>query len=120
LEAKQDLRLLELTNPNLRQLDVPGRPISLLEAEVIHSQPSEYSNTRTWARYLFLMMPTLNGLAWRPRLGGQGTAYVLFGGRTASANLYIRSAAESIDSGVGFVKISNVAAAASIQIVNSI
>lgn len=86
LEVKRDLVLFELTNPHLRQLDVPGRPVSLLEAELIHSEPTQYPNTRTWARFLFQMLPALSGLAWRPRLGGQGMAYVFFGERALSGD----------------------------------
>ena len=119
LEARRDLVLFELTNPHLRQLDVPGRSVSLLEAELIHSEPTQYPNTRTWARYLFHMLPTLQGLAWRPRLGGQGTAYVFFGGRSTSADLHILSAAEPINSGPGLLKITAAAKAADIQFVTS-
>ena len=121
LEVKRNLTLLELTNPNLRQLDVPGRETSLLESELIHSQPADYPNTRTWGRYLFLMIPALAGLAFRPRLGGEGNAYVFFEGRCTSADFQILggAAAVPIDSGPGFVKIHDVATAASIRIVNS-
>jgi hypothetical protein len=118
LKLKRDLTLVELTNPNIRQLDVLGRSTSLVEAELIHSLPSDYPQTRAWARYLYLMIPALDGLAWRPRLGGNGLAYVFFGGRTASADLQVLSGAEPVDNGPGFDKIRAVASAASIQIIN--
>jgi len=119
LEIKRDLEVFELTNPNLRQLAVPGRPMSLAEAELIHSLNDQYPNTRTWARLLYLQVPALDGLGWRPRLGGQGTSYVFFGGRCHSADFGVLSGPTSIDSGPGFDKILEVAVRASIRVVKS-
>jgi hypothetical protein len=119
LELKRDLEVFELTNPNLRQLVVRGRPMSLVEAELIHSQNDQYPNTRTWARLLYLQVTTLHGLGWRPRLGGEGTSYVLFGSRCHSTDLGILSGPTSIESGHGFDRILEVAVRASIRIVNS-
>jgi hypothetical protein len=117
LELKRDLTIFELTNPNLRQLSVPGRSNSLEEAELIHTQNDQYPNTRTWAHFLFHKYATLAGLAWRPRLAGQGTSYVLFGGRCESVDLAVLSGPMRIDSGLGFDRIRDVATAASIRIV---
>ena len=119
LETKRDLEVFELTNPNLRQLAVPGRPMSLVEAELIHSQNDQYPNTRTWARLLYLQVPALDGLGWRPRLGGQGSSYVFFGGRCHATDFGLVSGPTAIESGLGFDKILEVADGASIRIVNS-
>ncbi len=63
LKVMRKLLVLELTNPHLRQLAVPGRATSIEEGELIHSSTSEYPNTRTWARFLHASAPTLDGLA---------------------------------------------------------
>ena len=75
--------VLELVNSQLRQFPVAGRAHSLLEAEIVHSDPQQYPMTRRWAQYFYNGIPTLQGLAWRPRLGGEGISYVLFGDRVA-------------------------------------
>jgi hypothetical protein len=105
LEIKPDLEMFELTNPNLRQLVVPGHPMSLAEAELIRSRSDQYPNTRTWARLLYSQVTTLHGLGWRPRLGGEGTSYALCGNRYQSTDLGILSGPTSIESGHGFDRI---------------
>src|SRR5580704_10279031 len=71
LHTLRDLRVVRLTNPQLRQLKVPGRTESLREDELIHSPASQYPVARTWAKLLHDHIPGLDGLAWRPRLAGQ-------------------------------------------------
>ena len=117
--TKEDILLFRLTNPELRQLEVPGRDESLNENEMIHSLPDEYPNTRTWAQHLFLSAKTLQGLAWRPRLGGQGSAFVLFGPRCDPAGLPVVAGPTRIDTGIGYDKIMDVAIAASIRVISS-
>jgi hypothetical protein len=120
LEVQRELLLFELINPNLRQLSVPGRASSLTESELIHSEADQYPNTRTWARLFYTQISGLNGLAWRPRLGGQGKAYVLFGAdRCQSSDLAIRSGPLPVDREPGLTKIRAVAKDASIEIVGS-
>lgn len=119
MELKKDVLLFELTNPNLRQLSIPGRSTSLEEGEVVHAQADQYPNTRTWARYLHAQIPTLQGLAWRPRLGGQGTAFIFFGDRCNSTDFEIRVGPLSAAKGPGLAKIKEVATAASIRIIAS-
>jgi len=76
------LFVLDLINSQLRQVALPRRKkCSLEESEIIHSPPSAYPITREWAKHFFLSLPRLQGLAWRPRLGGEGTSYVFFGER---------------------------------------
>lgn len=36
---------------------------------------------RSWAKLLYDHIPGLEGLAWRPRVAGQGEAYVFLGDR---------------------------------------
>jgi len=62
-----------MVNSQLRQVPVAGRSDSLSEAEIIHSDPQQYPITRRWAQFFYNGIPTLQGLAWRPRLGGEGS-----------------------------------------------
>jgi hypothetical protein len=118
LRTKRKLVLLKLVNPRLRPLLVPGRSSSVTEDELIHTPPSEYPHTRTWAQYLHDSLPAIDGLAWRPRLGGTGTAYVFFGDRCAG-ELAIDSPAIPIASGPGLQKISAIARGAGIVLIDS-
>jgi len=118
VELKRALPVFELVNPNLRQLRVSGRSESLLEGELIHTQADQYPNTRTWARYLHLQIATLHGLAWRPRLGGHGNAYIFFGDRCTSTDFVIRKGPIPLDRGEGLARIKNVARWASIRIID--
>ena len=68
LRTLRDLRVVRLTNPQLRQLKVPRRSESLREHELIHSPASQYPATRTWAKLLHDHIPGLDGLAI-PRAG---------------------------------------------------
>lgn len=119
LEATRDLVLLELTNPHLRQLAVAGRDSSLQEDELIHSPTAEYPNTRSWARFLHASLPALDGLAWRPRLGGTGQAYVFFGDRCGAGALEAASMPILVESGPGFHQLCRVAKLASIRLIDS-
>ncbi len=119
LRVMRNLLVLELTNPHLRQLAVPGRPTSIQEGELIHSPTSEYPNTRTWAGFLHESLPTLDGLAWRPRLAGTGWSYVLFGDRFVAGDLKAEPTPTSVDSGPGYAEIEQIAKSASIRIIGS-
>lgn len=118
LETLRDLTVLDLTNPHLRQLSVPGRSISLTEGELIHTPASEYPNTRTWARFLHESLPILDGLAWRPRLGGIGWAYIFFGDRCGTGALQSGPIAIEVSSGPGFLELDEIAKLASIRIID--
>ena len=101
LVVNADLAVVELTNPQLRQLVIARRRTSLKEEELIHTPPSQYPHTRTWARFLHDSLPSLQGLCWRPRLGGTGLAYMLFGDRCAPGALTVTSGPTDVDSGSG-------------------
>jgi hypothetical protein len=118
LETTRDLVSFELVNPRLRQLAVPGRDSSVTEDELIHTPASEYPHTRTWAQFLHTHVPGLDGLLWRPRLGGEGHALVLFGDRLKTGDLKIVSPAVSAATGIGFAKVHRIATLASISIVD--
>ena len=118
LTVNDDLIVIELMNPQLRQLAVAGRRASLNEAELIHTSPHEYKNTRTWARFLHASLPTLQALCWRPRLGGTGLAYMLFGDRCVSGALTLTAGPIDIDSAAGFVKVFAIAQSANIKIID--
>lgn len=111
------LSVLELVNSQLRQFPVAGRAHSLLEAEIVHSDPRQYPMTRRWAQYFYNGIPTLQGLAWRPRLGGEGISYVLFGDRVARSDLHSAGPPIPIDSGLGYSLMKQIAAAAHIDLV---
>ena len=117
LMTTRTLLLINLVNPQLRQLGVSGRSSSITESELIHTPPSEYPNTRTWAQSLHQAIPDLDGLAWRPRLGGTGVAYVFFGDRCQPGDLRTHSSAIAAISGPGFSKIHTIANRANISIV---
>lgn len=118
LRTTRTLLLFRLTNPQLRQLNVPGRTSSITESELVHTPPSEYPQTRTWAQSLHAGLPHLDGLAWRPRLGGTGLSYVIFGDRCEPGDLQIHSAAIPVATGPGFSKIHAIANRASISIID--
>ena len=46
--------------------------------------------------------PISNGLLWRPRLGGRGRAFVLFGDRCKKGDLEAKSSPVSVATGQGF------------------
>jgi hypothetical protein len=116
LKTTRDLLLFELVNPRLRQLAVPGRAFSVTESELVHTPPSEYPHTR--AQFLHTNIPGLDGLMWRPRLGGKGRSVVLFGDRCRSGVLLVQSALVSAARGRGFAEVYRVATSASISIVD--
>jgi hypothetical protein len=119
MELKRELKIFELINANLRQLNVPGRAKSIDEGELVHSEADQYPNTRTWAHFLHSHMPGLAGLTWRPRLGGQGLAYVFFGDRCKSADFTITAGPHALGSGSGLARAKATAAFASIRIIDS-
>jgi hypothetical protein len=118
LKTTRDLLLFELINPRLRQLGVPGRDSSITEGELIHTPPSEYPQTRTWAQSLHTSVPRLDGLAWRPRLGGSGSSFVLFGDRCKKGDLQVHSPAIPVVTGPGFSEVYDIATSASISIID--
>jgi hypothetical protein len=115
LRTKRALVLFKLVNPQLRPIACPGRLESITEAELIHTPVSEYPNTRLWARYFHDSLPLLDGLAWRPRLGGIGTAFVFFGDR-CDGELEVDSSPVSVAHGQGLTKITTIADRAMIDI----
>jgi|SRR5208282_1571333 len=116
LRTLRDLRVVRLANPQLRQLKVPRRRESLREDELIHSPASQYPATRTWAKLLHDQIPGLDGLAWRPRLAGQGEAYIFFGDRCGAADFAVVTAPTPLTSPTEYGKIKAVADAANITI----
>lgn len=115
LKTTRDLLLFRLVNPQLKQLSVPGRSTSLTESELIHTPLMQYPNTRTWAQFLHDSIPNLEGLAWRPRLGGEGLSFVFFGDRCAAGDFRIQSSAISASKGKGLAKVSRIAKQANIE-----
>jgi hypothetical protein len=115
----RDLLVVDLTEPELRQVKVPGRAESLHEIEIIHSSPAAYPQTRAWAQHFHRSLTSAYGLAWRPRLGGEGTSYVFFGDRLSPADFTSVGAAMAIDSGAGRAIIERIAASTYIQLIGS-
>jgi hypothetical protein len=113
----REISYVMLTNPQLHQLKVRNRATGLLESELIHTQGDQYPRARTWAKYLHDCLPTLNALGWRPRLGGQGEAYVIFGDRCSSSDLSIASGPTWLDAGRGHSAIYKIAQDANITII---
>jgi hypothetical protein len=118
LKTQCELRIVMLTNPQLRQLHVSHREESLREDELIHTPPSQYPQTRTWAKFLYDHIPALDGLAWRPRLGGRGTAYMYFGDRCNPTDFAVVGVPTDLDAAAEYAKIEAVATAAHIRIID--
>lgn len=116
LETLRDLSIVRLINPKLRSLGVNGRTESIREDELIHTPASQYPHTRTWAKLLHDHVPGIEGLAWRPRLGGEGEAYVFFGDRCGQGDFKVISAPTALTSPAEYAKIKAVADAAGISI----
>ena len=117
LRTMRRLTVFKLVNPRLRPLLIPGRASSITESELVHSPKSEYPRTRTWAGYLHESLPLLDGLSWRPRLGGIGTAYIFFGDRCVG-ELMPTASPISIASGPGLGKIRAIARNAGIVLID--
>jgi hypothetical protein len=117
--VKRALTVFELVNPQLRQVPVDGRVESLNEGELISSSPKNYPTTRAWARHFHRNLPVVEGLAWRPRLGGEGMSYVFFDGRASSNDFDLTEDAVAIDDGPGRVLIERIAKGASIKLIGT-
>jgi len=117
LVVRRDLVLFRLTNPQLRQLPVSGRRHSIKEQELVHTPSDQYPNTRTWARFLHDSVPQLQGLAWRPRLGGAGLPFVFFGDRCGTSAISAVGKPIPVASGTGFLEVQRIAATASIRLI---
>lgn len=117
LVVRRDLVLFRLTNPQLRQLPVRRRRHSIQEQELVHTPPDQYPNTRTWARFLHDSALQLHGLAWRPRLGGAGLAFVFFGDRCGASAIAALGQPIPVARGTGFRQLQRIAATASIRLI---
>jgi hypothetical protein len=117
--VNRNLKLLELINPQLRQVAAPHRAESLQEGELIHTGPAQYPATRSWARHFHRSLKDLEGLVWRPRLGGEGVAYVFFGDRVTSDDFALTQDRTPIHAGPGRGLIDAIAAAAHIKIIGA-
>ena len=115
----RDLLIVELTEPELRQVKVRGRGESLHELEIIHSPPVAYPQTRAWAQHFHRSLTSAHGLAWRPRLGGEGMSYVFFGDRLSLTDFTSVGAAVPIDSGAGRETIERIAGSTYIRLISS-
>ena len=118
LRTARKLFVIKLVNPQLRQLSLPGRN-SITESELIHAPSSEYPHTRTWAQSLHDAIPRIDGLAWRPRLGETGLAYVFFGDRCRPGNFLRHSPATRVATGPGFSQVHRIATNANISILDA-
>jgi hypothetical protein len=114
----RDLVVVDLIESELRQVTVPGRTASLHEHEIVHSEPDQYPQTRAWAQYFHRSIPELQGLRWRPRLGGEGDSYVFFGDRVSAPDDFKSSDAPLlIHEGPGRTIIDGIAKTSHIKII---
>jgi RES domain len=113
------IKVLRLVNNQLKQFAVPGRPTSLMEDELIHTLPEQYPATRSWANYFHQSLPDIAGLAWHPRLGSEGTAYVFFGDRMTVADFGSPTAPVRLNAGEGRKLIEQIAKDSYIQIIDT-
>jgi hypothetical protein len=114
------IKVLLLVNNQLKQVSVPGRTTSLLEDEIIHTLPDQYPATRGWANYFHQSLPDIAGLAWHPRLGGEGTSYVFFGDRMTVSDFGSPCASLKIGSGEGRELIEQIAKDSHIDIIDTL
>jgi hypothetical protein len=117
LHLNRAIKVFELINPQLRQVTVTGRTELLQEGELIHSGPGQYPATRSWARHFHCSLKDLDGLVWRPRLGGEGVAYVFFGDRVTSSDFTLAEDRTSTHIGPARDLIYGIAATAHIKII---
>src|SRR5437763_1001790 len=82
----------------------------------VHPANSFNPNTRKWAKLLHDNIPGLDGLAWRPRLGGQDIAYVFFGDRCGAADFSVVHGPTALNTPAEYGRIKAVADGASITI----
>ncbi|MNF36187.1 RES domain protein [compost metagenome] len=73
LTLTQDVLMAKLHGPALRSLGIK-------EADLIHSEASEYQNTRAWAEKIHASEPNAQGLKWKSKQAG-GLAFMFFGDR---------------------------------------
>ena len=116
LVVNDDLVVVELTNPQLRQLAIARRRTSVKEEELIHTPPSQYPHTRTWARFLHDSLPSLQGLCWRPGSAAPGWR-TCSSGIAAPGSSHCHLGPTDVDSGSGFVKVFAIAQSANIKII---
>ncbi|MGL5128580.1 MAG: RES family NAD+ phosphorylase [Aeromonas popoffii] len=75
LTLTEDVLMAKLHGPALRHLGIT-------EAELIHSDASEYQHTRAWAEKIHASEPNAKGLKWDSKQAG-GLTYMYFGDRIA-------------------------------------
>lgn len=118
-KSTRDINVFVLINSQLRQVAVDGRTESLDEAEIIHSSPAQYPLTRGWAQHFHRSIDDLDGLAWRPRLGGEGESYIFFGPQFENMDFILVDDRIAIDTGTGQALIEAIAAAAHIRLIGT-
>ncbi|WDF91948.1 RES family NAD+ phosphorylase [Aeromonas hydrophila] len=73
LTLTKDLVMVKLHGPALRGLGIT-------EADLIHSDASEYQHTRVWGEKIHTSAPNAQGMKWDSKQAG-GMTYVFFGDR---------------------------------------
>ena len=69
-----ELELAVLYGPSMRKLGIP-------EAELIHTSPFFYEQTRLWAEAIHTQFPNVQGLVWQARQCSHKKAFMFFGDR---------------------------------------
>lgn len=71
------------------------RGLGIQEADLIHSDASEYPHTRAWAEKIYASMPEVQGLKWKSKQVGD-PAYMFFGDRVDENVFRISTPATSL------------------------
>lgn len=91
---RRDLVLADLSATALRAL-------GLRRSELIDTEKDQYPGTRKWAEAIHAQCPAVDGLCWVSRQDDRARAMMLFGDRTATTDLVLASASQSVSDDTG-------------------
>lgn len=74
IRIEKNLSMVKVSSPATRKLGIP-------DAELIHSMPNIYPQTRAWAEAIHRSAEQAQGLVWTSRQESGGKAIILFGDR---------------------------------------
>ncbi|QSX35588.1 RES family NAD+ phosphorylase [Shewanella sedimentimangrovi] len=96
-----DLTLAKCYGPALRALGIT-------EGELVHSDASQYDETREWSKAIHADPAKVDGLIWRSKQG-DGHAFMLFGDRVQESDLGIVNSEILVESEEGVNAINELA-----------
>ena len=105
LRLTRDVRLIDLRA-------IPLRKLGISPSDLIVTDSSHYSETRSWASALYRQCEQAEGLLWTSRQDDSATAIMLFGDRLPSSSLEIVAAPLPLllEDGAACTEVQNLAA----------